>query len=170
MGSSKNRTKCVTKNRKLLGNVHVGTTSINGPPFPMSNRSKTRYFSVGEYQTPHPKKGGHCGYHGFWPSIPTQKAHTDQSPQEAQVSLHEHESGPRLEIRLVGYPITTKASRDYCQSTPSSTRLPSLRRWLANDFPANPLQLKNIYILPQTSYLIALKMIKRSLRRKTRTT
>ena len=69
-----------------------------------------------------------CGYYSFWPNIPIQKAHMDQSPQEAQVSPHEHGSGPWSEVRLVGYPIMAKASRVYCPDTSFSSRLPSLRR------------------------------------------
>ena len=83
-----------------------------------------------------------CGYHGFWPSIPTPKAQTDQSPKKAQVSLHKHRSKP--EIQFVAYLITAKAFMDYCSGTPSSSRLPSLRRWSTNDFMADPLQIKNI--------------------------
>ena len=78
------------------------------------------------------------------PSIPTQKAHMDQSPHKAQVSPHEHESRPRHEVRLVGYPIIATTSRVYCPGTPFSIRLPLLRRWSANDYPIDPLSLKNI--------------------------
>ena len=120
-------------------------TSINGPPFPMTNKSKTWYFSNrGRSTSPAGKRGALWVPWILSPSIPTRKAQTDQSPQEAQVSPQEQEYGPRLEVRLVGYQITTKASKVYCQSTPSSNRISSLRRWLANDFSSDSLKLKNI--------------------------
>ena len=98
-----------------------------------------------------------CRYHDFWPSTLIQKAQTDQSPQarpkfqaqiplltgQTQVSSHKHGSEPRPESRLMDYPITTKTCRIYCPDTSSPSRLPSLRRWSANNFPTDPSQLEN---------------------------
>ena len=39
---------------------------------------------------------------------PHSKGQTDQSPQEAQISPHEHGSGSRPEVQLVGYPTNSK--------------------------------------------------------------
>ena len=58
---------------------------------------------------------------------------------------------------------------DLWASTPSSSQLQSLKRWLASDFSANSLTIEE-YILPQTTYETAPKMINQSLRRKTWTT
>ena len=66
---------------------------------------------------------------------------------QAQVSSHEHEPEPepRLESRLVDYLIIAKACKIYCLDTSSHSRLPSLRRWPTNKFPADPSQLENTY-------------------------
>ena len=119
--------------------------SINSPPFLTTNKSKTRYFSNGGRSTsPAGKRGALWVPWLLSPSIPTQKAQMDQSPQEAQVFPHKHRFGPRPEVQLVGYPIIAKASRVYCPGTPSFSRLSSLRRWPAGDFSTDSLQLKNI--------------------------
>ena len=119
-------------------------TSINGPPFPTTSRSRIRYFSNwGRLISPAGKRGA------LWAPWLLAEYPYSEGPDiskptgQSQVSSHEHESEPRPESRLVDYPITAKTCGIYCPDTSSTSRLLSLRIWPANNFSVDPSRLKN---------------------------
>ena len=119
-------------------------TSINGPPFPTTSKSRIRYFSSrGRLISPAEKMGA-----SWVPWILAQHPYSEgpnisKPTGQAQVSSHEHGLESQPESQLVNYSITAKAYEIYCLDTSFPSWLSSSERWPANNFFANPSQLKN---------------------------
>ena len=128
-------------------------TSINGPPFPTTSKSRIRYFfSQGRLISTTGKRGAlwvpwllaqHPYSKGPGRSKPIGQVQVPLPTGQAQVSSHEHGSEPRPKSRLVDYPTTAKAYEIYYPDTSSPSWLSSLRRFSANNFPTDPSQLEN---------------------------
>ena len=121
--------------------------------YPKKKKHKTIFFQPGKNTIPIRKKGGIVGTIGFDSASPCRKPN--------QIKAQKRPKHPYMNI-------SSSLISGLWASTPSSSRLPSLKRWSASDFPIDSLTIEE-HILPQATYETAPKIINQSLRRKTRT-